>query len=297
MIIKTFKLLFLAIMSFALIGDVSPQTKKRKTVNKIKTKINKINAKPPVGAANANIKTVTEGAYSKVETPFVFVARSAATYTQLQSIVENLPSALDIDFEKTAVVAAFAGTKNTGGYSLDIKNVSNKILLEVTAPPKGAMLTQALTTPYKVALVPVEQEMNLPLEVSANWKNAAQTYQITKGEFESSGGFAGRIEKFDAGGTISVISFGNYATLIFNLSEKGKQNTRKLSETASGTLKEGKIELTQLSAGSFSEGPKPPLKAFGTLTKDKLLLTFEPLPSRVADGFQVLGAIEAVKLR
>jgi len=294
---RIFGLLFLAIISFSLVGDVSPQTKKRKMVNKIKTKINKIDAKPPVKAASGNIKTVTEGAYSKVETPFVFVARSAETYAQLQNLVENLPSASDIDFEKAAVVAAFAGTKNTGGFSVDIRNMSNKILLEVVTPPKGAMLTQALTTPYKVALVPVEREMDLPLEVSANWRNAAQTYRVTKGEFESSGGFAGRIEKFDAEGTIGVISFGNYATLLFNLSGKGNQNTRKLSETASGILTEGKIELTQFNAGSFSEGPKSPLKAIGTLTKDKLSLTFEPLPSRVADGFQVRGAIEAVKLR
>ncbi|MCA1623628.1 MAG: protease complex subunit PrcB family protein, partial [Acidobacteria bacterium] len=183
------------------------------------------------------------------------------------------------------------------GYSVDIRKSASKILLEVVAPPKGAMLTQALTTPYKIALVPVEQEMNLPLEVSTNWKNAAQIYRVTKGEFESSGGFAGRIEKFDAEGTISVISFGDYATLTFNLTGKRTQNTRKLFETASGTLKEGKIELIQLNAGSFSEGPKPPLKAIGTLTKDKLSLIFESLPSRVADGFQVRGAIEAVKFK
>jgi len=297
MIMRTFKLLFLAIIIFALVGDVSPQTKKRKKLNKIKTKINKVDAKRPVEAANENVKTISEGAYSKVETPFVFVANSAETYAQLQDMVENFPSVSDIDFEKTAAVAAFAGTKSTGGFSVNIKNVFNKIVLEVVAPPKGAMLTQALTTPYKVVLVPIMQEKNLLLEVSADWKNTIQTYRITKGEFESSGGFAGRLEKFDAEGTIGILSFGKYATMIFNLSGNGTQKKRKLSETASGIFTEGKIELTQLDAGSFSEGPKPPLKVIGTFTKDKLSLTFEPLPTRVRDGFEVRGKIEAVIIK
>jgi len=296
-IMKIFRLLFLAIISFCLVGDISPQTKKPKTLNKIKTKINKVYAKRPVKAVNENVKTISEGAYSKVDTPFVFVARSAETYAQLQEMVENLPSASDIDFKTTAIVAAFAGTKNTGGFSVDIKNVSNKIFLEVVAPPKGAMLAQALTTPYKVALIPAVPEKNLLLEVSTNWKNAAQTYRVTKGEFESSGGFAGRIEKFYAEGTISVIDFGNYATLIFILSGKEKQKTRKLSEIASGILNEGKIELNHLNAGSLSEAPRQPLKVIGTLTKDKLSLTFESLPTNMRDGFEIRGKIEAVKIK
>ncbi|MEJ7700204.1 MAG: hypothetical protein WKF71_11235 [Pyrinomonadaceae bacterium] len=78
----------------------------------------------PIGG---DLKILAEGSYGTVETPFIFVARSAETYAQLQKFVENLPPAPEIDFTRTAVVAAFAGTKNTGGYSVAVKKAADKI--------------------------------------------------------------------------------------------------------------------------------------------------------------------------
>ena len=295
---KIFKLFLLAMISFSFIGCVSAQTNKRKatknpTPKATKTMNNKQDAKPTDG----KIKVIAEDAYGTIETPFVFVARSADTYAQLQMFAENLPPASEIDFGKMAVIAAFAGTKNTGGYSVSIRQAVDKVAVEVIEPPKNAMTTDALTMPFQVALVPVEKEKSLLLEVSANWKNAMQTYKITSGEFESSGGFAGILRKFNAEGTIGVLSFGDYATLIFNLSGKGANKNMRLTETASGVMKEGKINLAPLDAGSFTEGPKPPLKVSGTLAGGKLSLIFEPLPINVADGFQVSGKIEAAKVK
>ncbi|MDQ3747475.1 MAG: protease complex subunit PrcB family protein [Acidobacteriota bacterium] len=295
---KIFKLLLLVVVSFSFISCASAQTNKRKTTKNSNPKAtkpmnNKSNTKPTDG----NIKVIAEGAYGTIETPFVFVARSKETYAQLQMLVENLPPAAEINFSKMAVIAAFAGTKNTGGYSVSIRQTMNKIMVEVIEPPKDAMTTDALTMPFQVALVPIEEEKSLPLEVSANWKSAEQTYKITSGEFESSGGFAGMLKKFSAEGTIAILSFGNYATLIFNLSGKGANRNMQLTETASGVMKEGKITLARLDAGSFSEGPKPPLKVSGMLAGGKLSLIFEPLPTNVADGFQASGKIEAAKIK
>ena len=295
---KIFKLLLLVVVSFSFISCASAQTNKRKTTKNSNPKAtkpmnNKSNTKPTDG----NIKVIAEDAYGTIETPFVFVARSKETYVQLQMLIENLPPASEINFSKMAVIAAFAGTKNTGGYSVSIRQTMNKIMVEVIEPPKDAMTTDALTMPFQVALVPIEEEKSLPLEVSANWKSAEQTYKITSGEFESSGGFAGMLKKFSAEGTIGVLSFGDYATLIFNLSGKGANRNMQLTETASGEMKEGKINLARLDAGSFSEGPKPPLKVSGTLAGDKLSLMFEPLPTNVADGFQASGKIEAAKIK
>jgi len=295
---KTFKILLLFVISFSLIGCASAQIKKRNTTEKskntnVKTNNKTANNKP----MSVETKSLAEGAYSKVEEPFVFVAREQETYAQLQSIVENLPSASEIDFSKSAVVAAFAGTKNSGGYSVSIKNPAGKVLIEMINPPKDAMVTQVITTPFNVALIPLEENNSVNLELSANWKNAMQTYKIASGTFEYSGGIAGMRKEFGAEGAISILSFGNYATLVFNLAGKGANKNMKLADTASGSVKGGKIELARLGAGSFSENPKPPLKVSGTMTNGKLSLAFEPFPSRVADGFQARGKIEAVKTK
>ncbi len=295
---KILKFLLIATLSLSLAACVSAQTNKRRTDKSNKPKNNKpMNEKPKAEPTGDNVKIITQGFYNSLETPFIFVARSKETYTHLQKIVAQLPPVSDIDFSKSAIVAAFAGTKNTGGYSVSVKKAAVKILIELVEPPKDAMTTDALTTPFTLALVSIEEERTLPVEVSENWKSAMQIYKVLNGEFESSGGFAGRLKKFDAEGTIGVLSSGDYATFFFNLSGKGSDvRNMRLTDTASGEVKNGKIELARLDAGSFSEGPKPPVKVSGIMSSDKLVLSFEPLPTVVADGFQVGGRVEAVKI-
>jgi hypothetical protein len=298
---KTFKLFLLALIGFGIIGCASAQTKKGENDEKPGTKTTKTNGKPmndkPIDKpASDDIKVLAQGAYSSIEQPFVFAARSKETYVQLQNLVENLPPVLEIDFTRAAVVAAFAGTKNTGGYSVSIKNTGDKFLIETVKPPADTMVTQVITAPFKVALVTLEENNSLNLQLSANWKNATQTYKITSGAFESSGGFAGTRKKFDAEGTISVLNFGDYATLIFNLAGKGAEKTKNLTETASGLLTKEKVELARLDARNFSENPKPPLKVSGTISGGKLSLVLEPVPTTVADGFQLRGKIEAARV-
>ncbi len=297
---KTIKFLLLAALGLSLAGCALAQTDKRRTNKNTKPKNTKpMNEKPKAEPASENVKIIAEGFYESLETPFIFVARSAETYAQLQKfIAQKLPPASEIDFAKSAVVAAFAGTKNTGGYSVSVVKTGDKIKIEVVEPPKDAMTTDALTTPFAVSLVPIEQGKTLPIEVSENWKNAMQTFKVVSGEFESSGGIAGRLKKFNAEGTVGVLSFGDYATLFFSLSGTGADAANmKLTEAASGAMKNGKIELARLGSGSFSSGPKPPLKVSGMLSSDKISLRFEPLPAVAADGFQVGGKIEGVKIK
>jgi hypothetical protein len=298
---KVLKFLLPVLVSLSLTGCASAQIKKGKT-EKSKTQTTKTIEKTANDKTNDklmsnDIKVLAEGAYSKVEQPFVFTARSNETYAQLQNFVENLPPVLEIDFSKNAVVAAFAGMKNSGGYSVSIKSSAGKISIDTVNPPKDAMVTQVITAPFKVALIPLNENGSINLELPASWKNAMQTYRITSGAFEYSGGFAGVRKEFGAEGIISVLSFGDNATLVFNLTGKGTEKTRKLSEAASGLIKDGKIDLAGLDVGSFSENPKPPLKVSGTIANNKLSLVFEPLPSRISDGFQARGKIEAVKVR
>jgi len=275
---KTFKILLLALIGFSLVSCASAQTNKRKPTKKSESKNTKpMNENPILG----EVKIIAEGFYESLETPFIYVARSAETYAQLQKIVAQLPTAAEIDFTRTAVVAAFAGTKNTGGYSVSIKKAADKIRIDVVEPPKDAMTTDALTTPFAVALVQVEEGKSLPLEVAANWKNAMQTYKTTSGKFETSGV---RVKKFDAAGTIGILTFGDYITLFFNLSGKGADKNWRLTDAASGVIKDSRIDLS-------------PLKASGMLSNNKLSLSFESLASGAAEKFQTRGKIAAVKVR
>lgn len=292
-------LLLLAALGFSLVSCASAQTDKRRTNENNKAKNTKpMNEKPKAEPTGESIKILAEGFYESLDAPFIFAARSAETYAQLQKIAaQKLPPASEIDFAKSAVLAAFAGTKNTGGYSVSVVKTGGKLTVGLIEPPKDAMTTDALTTPFAIALVSIEAEETLPIEVSENWKKAMRTYRVVSGKFETSGGIAGQRQRFDAEGAIGVLRFGDYATLFFDLSEKGADASgRRLTEAASGWIKNGKIELARLDAGSFSSGPKPPLKVSGMLSDDKISLTFKPLPAVAADGFQTSGKLEAVKI-
>ncbi|NJM52836.1 MAG: hypothetical protein HC846_05245 [Blastocatellia bacterium] len=94
-----------------------------------------------------------------------------------------------------------------------------------------------------------------------------------------------------------MLTFGEYTTILFNLKGKGAEAKRRLSEIASGTLKNGNIELMRLDAGSFVENPHPPFGVKGTLKDKNLSLNFESLPTTFADGFDGRGSLEAVKVK
>lgn len=241
--------------------------------------------------------TLKEGSYGKVEEPFIFVARDEKTYLQLQNLVEELPSVSTVDFKKNAVVAGFAGEKPTGGWSVEIRKAGKRFLVDLKSPRKDAMTTQVITTPFKVSLIPLDENEALPLDWTTSYAKNSKTFQVTKGDFEYSGGIAGIRKKFKANGTIQMLTFGEYTTILFNLKGKGAEQKHKLSEIASGTLKDGNIELMRLDAGTFVQFPRPPLTVKGSLKGKNLSLNFEPLPTNVADGFEGKGSLEAVQIK
>ncbi|HLM01939.1 MAG TPA: protease complex subunit PrcB family protein [Pyrinomonadaceae bacterium] len=303
---KIFRFFILTLLSISLsAAGAQAQAKKKKAIKKTRATAAKKTAKPVVNPPAVPVveprredyKIIAEGMNAKTEEPFLFVARDAKTYALLQALVENLPDASGVDFTREAVVAAFAGTKPTAGWEVLIRRLSDKILIDLNEPRKDMMHAQMLTAPYKIALVPVEEEKALPpVEATPTWTNKTSVYRVSKGSFIYSGGFAFRERTFGAEGTIAVLTRGDLITVMFNLTAKGDK-AMTLAETASGSLKDGKIDLARLDAGAFSENPKPPVNVSGTISDTKLSLRFEPNPTNVADGFEARGTVEAVKVK
>lgn len=70
----------------------------------------------------------------------------------------TLPPVPTVDFGRETVVALFAGQKPSGGYGLDVRQVSvdnGELYLDVaqTAPAAGSVTTQALTSPWLMVRV------------------------------------------------------------------------------------------------------------------------------------------------
>ncbi|WP_372996276.1 protease complex subunit PrcB family protein [Marinobacter sp.] len=70
----------------------------------------------------------------------------------------SLESLKNIDFEREHVVLAAIGQKPTGGYSVtldssEIRRGTLELVVSVTEPAPGTMVTQALTTPCAVIAV------------------------------------------------------------------------------------------------------------------------------------------------
>ena len=245
------------------------------------------------------MKVLAAGQYGKVEEPFLVVAREAKVYGELRALVEGLPELGADFFGKHAVVAAFAGTRNSGGYGVEIRRGADKrLVVEETTPPKDAMTTMALTQPFKVVAVEVGEEESVEFDLGGARRSSTRwrPYAVTSGEFDSGGGFAGRYEKLTLAGTLRVARLGRLLTVLFELKGEGGNKQRALRGAATGIGGDAAgFEIPHLDAGTLVDHPRPPLRVSGRFAEDaaKLSLTFESLPTNVSDGFGGKGKLEA----
>lgn len=119
----------------------------------------------PVANAPAVPSAQWSGQYGGREEFAVIALRNPAEWDRFWTQVSRAkPQSLDVP--RQMAVAVFLGQRRTGGYSVEIAGVRNdgtKLLVEFreTTPPPDMMVTQALTTPWAVAIVP---RSDLPLE-------------------------------------------------------------------------------------------------------------------------------------
>jgi PrcB C-terminal len=245
--------------------------------------------------------TLTElaaGAYGTLRQPFVFVARDAETYAALRTLVASLPAQSADFFKAHAVVAAFLGQRNTGGYSVEIRR-PGRAQLSITehAPPKDAMVTMALTAPFRIVALPLEIDDALNLTLDATWQKNVRPYKITEGELVVFGGFAGIRNRSQLTGTLGVMRAGEWATLLCDVRSVGGERERRMQDAATGRVEAGgRITIKRLDAFALSGATESPLRADGAFTdgEQNLTLSFESIPNpQVADNFAARGSFSA----
>ncbi|MFT5734508.1 MAG: hypothetical protein ACJAZN_003123 [Planctomycetota bacterium] len=108
------------------------------------------------------------GVTSGITTAGLHVLRDQASFEDLWRLHVRLqlptPPTPEVDFEDSMVVAAFAGQKTTGGYTVQIDEVVSvpetaeqpgQVIVRTseTVPAEDAMVTQMLTSPFHMVLV------------------------------------------------------------------------------------------------------------------------------------------------
>jgi hypothetical protein len=113
------------------------------------------------GDQPVEMTVIASGAYASAETRTAVVAASAGEYQRVwrESIGNGEGAAPDADLATGTVIFLFAGTRNTGGWSIEPQAVSigadgiADVVAAVEGPRAGGIVTQALTSPYAVLLV------------------------------------------------------------------------------------------------------------------------------------------------
>jgi protease stability complex PrcB-like protein len=267
------------------------------------------NDKPAASSPNASLigdlKVLAEGPQSSVREPFVALCRDAETYEALKKLDKALPK-LEKDFFQThLVIAAYLGTRNTGGYRVIITRQGEYDLpspyrgyvrVHEQGPAKNAIVTQAITTPFAVVSLEVNGTPPLTLGLDNAWTQKQKPYRIRNGSFSMGGGLAGTSEVFEAHGEVVTLRARGLLSFYFVIRGTGGSKERSLTDFATGILDKEAITIKRLSSGSFVDGPNAGFSATGTLRErdQNLALQFSSLRAIVSDGYSGAGSFEAV---
>jgi PrcB C-terminal len=243
----------------------------------------------------SGIKVLAEGYHSKITKPFVAVVRDEETYVALIRLDENLPK-LDGDFFKErAVLAAFLGERNTGGYSVEITPSPVDINVLEKKPGKGVMVPQMITSPFKVVALAGGSSEAVRLMLDEAWRNQMQPFDVQSGTFSMSGGFVGTSEEFQLQGFVGVLREGKLATFWFRVLGAGGKKRRLLMECSTGLTDGEGIRINRMSADSLVDPPNNGLAGRATFSEEgrKLTLSLLSRTGLIADGYSGGGTIVA----
>ena len=241
------------------------------------------------------IKILAEGFHSSINDPFVAVVRDNETYAALRKRDATLPS-VDAEFFKANImIAAFLGQRNTGGYSVVIDHEANgDIRISETAPGKGVMVPQMITSPFKIVSIAINGMPSVSLILSNAFQPRAQLYRISYGTFQLRGGLIGRTESFPLVGKLRVSRLGDLITLGMSVVGTGTERERMLRDSATGTIKDGHFIIRRASHGSLLDPPSGYLQITGAFfERNKLRLEINSAAINVPENYSGSGTIEA----
>ena len=103
-------------------------------------------------------KTLDRGGQSGVEEPREAIVRTAAEWTALWKEHSGGRPQPAVDFAKSMVVGVFAGTRPTGGHSVDITRIEREgsdtvVMWRERKPGADDIVTQVITMPYHIVSI------------------------------------------------------------------------------------------------------------------------------------------------
>lgn len=118
---------------------------------------------PAASSGPIGFETLVSGTSSGVlsETPVVRTATTQAEWETLwsehQAIVSSPDDPPEVDFTSQMVIAVFDQERPTGGYSIEIQNITagegaTNVFTERTWPGRGCTVTQAFTKPFHIVV-------------------------------------------------------------------------------------------------------------------------------------------------
>lgn len=108
---------------------------------------------------SVEMSTIARGAYAATDSRTAVVATSRDEYRRLWQQLIGEGEVAEADFTRGVVVFLLAGSRSSGGWSIEPQAVTVEggdtavIVAKIKGPPPGSMVTQALTSPYAVVLV------------------------------------------------------------------------------------------------------------------------------------------------
>lgn len=98
------------------------------------------------------------GSNAEVTTPTTRAIDSAAAWDAAWKQAQR-PKPRELNVAREQAVAVFIGERRTGGYSAEVTSAGEKngrfvIEYRENTPPRDAMVTQALTAPWAIAVIP-----------------------------------------------------------------------------------------------------------------------------------------------
>ncbi len=149
--------LILLLLTSTCTGDVQP---KPEAPTKSESTSKSESAKKTESGGAVELRTLGSGSYAtaKPDAPQSAAAHDQKTYENLWATMIGGGEMPAVDFGKEAVVFLLAGSRPTGGYSIEARGAAmdgETLVVDaaIKGPPRDSMVTQAFTSPYAVVAV------------------------------------------------------------------------------------------------------------------------------------------------